>query len=120
VLDLAEKKKTVTDLKSKDQQVKYIAEMRASDRANLSLRSGVATPVGSITEKDFAVTPAPKAKRAPETECGPHDRSSQVMQADDSRREDKRYLREAEDSSACETRSFHRRPSAGVSGNVGG
>lgn len=63
VLDLAEKKKTVTDLKSKDQQIKYIAEMKASDRANLSLRSGVAMPVESIKGQDFTVPSAQKPKR---------------------------------------------------------
>ena len=63
VIDLAEKKKTVTDLKSKDQQIRYIGELKASDRPDLSRKSGVATPVEAITDKDFTVAPAPKAKK---------------------------------------------------------
>jgi hypothetical protein len=57
VIDLAEKRKTVTDLKSKDQQVKYVQDLRPADRPNLSRKTGTLNPVEGI---------APKSKDRPD------------------------------------------------------
>ncbi len=50
ILDLAEKKKTVTDLKSKEQQIRYAQELKASDRANLSRKTGTLAPIEGISK----------------------------------------------------------------------
>jgi hypothetical protein len=57
VLDLSEKKVTVTDLKRVKQQEEYIAKMKAADRPDLKAKTGTANPVENITRKDFKPTP---------------------------------------------------------------
>jgi hypothetical protein len=64
VLDLSEKEVTVTDLKSKVQQDTYIAGLKASDKPNLSRKTGVSSPVEGITNKDFSATSQTPAKKA--------------------------------------------------------
>ena len=67
VLDLAEKHVTVTDLKSKDQQNAYVGKLKATDKPNLSKKSGRPLPVEGLTGKDFAakaVTPLRKGRTA--------------------------------------------------------
>ncbi|MEX2263485.1 MAG: hypothetical protein WD696_16120 [Bryobacteraceae bacterium] len=71
VVDLAEKKKTVSDLKSKDQQIAYINEFKASDRPNLSLKTGKLKPVEKISQKDFTAKPAPAPKKPKQPKAGP-------------------------------------------------
>ncbi len=63
IIDLAEKKEKVTDLKSKDQQIAYIAEMKAANKPNLATKTGTLKPVERITDKDFKATPVPLPKR---------------------------------------------------------
>lgn len=69
VIDLAEKRKTVSDLKSKDQQIKYVEEMKAADKPNLSRKSGTLSSIEGISAKDFKAKPvvAPKRVRPPRT-----------------------------------------------------
>jgi hypothetical protein len=47
IIDLAEKKKTVTDLKSRDPQIRYVAELRASDTPDLTRKTGTLIAVES-------------------------------------------------------------------------
>jgi hypothetical protein len=54
VLDLAQKVKTVSDLKLKGQQDDYIGTFRPADRPNLAKKSGASQPIESIREKDFS------------------------------------------------------------------
>ncbi len=63
IIDLAEKRKTVTDLKSKDQQIAYIAEMKGADKPDLTSKTGTLKPVEGITDKDFKAAPTPLPKR---------------------------------------------------------
>jgi hypothetical protein len=63
VLDLSGKEWNVTKLKSKEQQNDYIAKLKASDKPNLSKRTGVAVPVEGITHSDFSVNPTPPRKK---------------------------------------------------------
>ncbi len=63
VLDLAEKRKTVTDLKSKVQQVRYIHELRAADRPNLSRKTGTLSAVEGLTPVDTKAKHEPVAKK---------------------------------------------------------
>jgi hypothetical protein len=71
VLDLAEKKKTVTDLKSKDQQIAYVGDFKGSDKANLTKKTGKLEPIEKFSEKDFAAKPAPPAKKPKQRKSGP-------------------------------------------------
>jgi hypothetical protein len=64
IIDLAEKKKTVTDLKSKDQQIAYISGLKPADRPNMAKKTGVLTPVEGISESDFKAKPTPADKKA--------------------------------------------------------
>ena len=64
VLDLAGKDWNVTKLKSKDQQNAYIGKLKASDRPNLSRKTGTALAVEGITDKDFAAKPPSPAKKS--------------------------------------------------------
>jgi hypothetical protein len=73
VLDLSEKKKTVTDLKKKEQQKDYIAELKASDRPNLLKKTGKLQPVEGFTDKDFTAAPAPPAKKLKNAEAASQD-----------------------------------------------
>jgi hypothetical protein len=54
VLDLAEKKIQVDDVKTRDQQVKYVTN--EVDRVDLSKTSGDARPLQGITEDEFPVS----------------------------------------------------------------
>lgn len=63
VLDLAEKHKNVTQLKSVEQQNKYISELKSADRPNLSKNTSAPILVDTFTEKSFAVKPAAAAKK---------------------------------------------------------
>jgi hypothetical protein len=70
VLDLSDKNIiTVTDLKKVKQQEDYVGRLKSSDRPNLSKKTGTASPVEVITDKDFAPKPAaskkPRAAKAP-------------------------------------------------------
>jgi hypothetical protein len=64
VLDLSEKKVTVTDLKLVKQQDDYIAKMKAADRPNLKMKTGTRAAIESITDKDFKPVAAPSSRRA--------------------------------------------------------
>lgn len=57
VIDLAEKKVTVTDLKSKEQQLEYIRNLKPADRPNLTKRSGILKAIEGIKETDFKAKP---------------------------------------------------------------
>jgi hypothetical protein len=63
VLDLAGKDWNVTKLKSKDQQNAYIDKLKASDRPNLSRKTGTAIPVEGITDEDFTAKPPSPTKK---------------------------------------------------------
>jgi hypothetical protein len=71
ILDLAEKKVTVTHLKSKDQQLAYVRGLKASDRADLSKKTGTPRPVEGMSETDFKEKEEPPAKRARVQRSGP-------------------------------------------------
>lgn len=64
VIDLAEKKKTVSDLKSKDQQIEYIDGMKAADRPNLTKRRGHLATIEGISANDFKGAAPVSTKRA--------------------------------------------------------
>lgn len=64
VLDLSEKKVTVTDLKLVKQQDEYIAKMKTADRPDLKAKTGTANPVENITDKDFKPTPTTTTRKA--------------------------------------------------------
>jgi hypothetical protein len=64
ILDLAEKKINVSRLKSKEQQNDYIAELKSSDRPNLSKKSGKAVAIEAMSESDFAGKPTPGGKKS--------------------------------------------------------
>jgi hypothetical protein len=71
VLDLAEKRKTVTDLKSKNQQLDYINEFKAADRPNLAKKTGKLTPIEGVSPKDFTPKTAPPSKKSKTVKAGP-------------------------------------------------
>ncbi len=71
ILDLAEKKVTVTHLKSKDQQIAYIRGLKASDRPDLSKKTGKPRPLEGISETDFKEKEEPPARKARVQKGGP-------------------------------------------------
>lgn len=63
VLDLAERKTNVTRLKSKEQQNDYIEGLKASDRPNLSKKSGKAIAIEAVKDSDFGAKPSPGGRK---------------------------------------------------------
>ncbi|HTV08522.1 MAG TPA: hypothetical protein VMD97_05725 [Candidatus Aquilonibacter sp.] len=76
VLDLADRKINVTQLKSKDQQNAYINTLRPADRPNLSKKTGHATAVESMTQRDF--TPKQGSPSRPQRTARPSPRVTVV------------------------------------------
>jgi hypothetical protein len=74
VLDLADKNViTVTELKKVKQQEDYVANFKAADRANLSLKTGKLAPIEKISDTDFKAKPAaPRRTRTPKTPSRNH------------------------------------------------
>lgn len=65
VLDLAEKEINVNDVKTKDQQNAYIAQLKHTDRADLAKKTGTPIAIDEIKAKDFkakAIPPQRKVK----------------------------------------------------------
>jgi len=52
-IDLAEKRVTVSDLKSKEQQLEYVRNLKPADKPNLTKRTGVLAAIEGIKETDF-------------------------------------------------------------------
>ncbi|HLN03467.1 MAG TPA: hypothetical protein VK335_29520 [Bryobacteraceae bacterium] len=52
-IDLAEKRVTVSDLKSKEQQLEYVRNLKPADKPNLTKRTGVLSAIEGIKETDF-------------------------------------------------------------------
>lgn len=62
IIDLAEKTVTVNDLRSKDQQLQYIRNLKAADKPDLTKRSGVLKAIEGIKEADFKAKPESPAR----------------------------------------------------------
>lgn len=71
VIDLAEKRKTVTDLKLKGQQLAYVNEFKTADRPDLSKKTGKLTAIEGVSGKDFQSKPDPSAKKPRAHKAGP-------------------------------------------------
>lgn len=63
IIDLAEKKVTVTDLKSKEQQLEYIRNFKDADKPDLAKRNGVLKAVEGFKGTDFKAKPARQSGR---------------------------------------------------------
>lgn len=71
VVDLATDVINVTKVKSRTQQEDYISKLKGVDRPDLKRKSGTATAIDSMTDKDFT-PPAPiPAKKAKAHKSGP-------------------------------------------------
>jgi hypothetical protein len=57
IVDLAEKKVTVTHLKSKELQLEYIRNLKPGDKPNLAKRNGLLKAIEGIKETDFKAKP---------------------------------------------------------------
>ena len=64
VLDLAEKIVTVSDLKSKTQQIEYISRLAPTDSPDLSKKTSTKRSVEDFSEQDFSGGPKPTTKKA--------------------------------------------------------
>ncbi len=64
IIDLAEKRVTVTDLKSKEQQLEYIRNLKPVDKPNLTKRTGVLSAIEGMKETDFKAKPSSAAGKA--------------------------------------------------------
>jgi hypothetical protein len=63
VLDLAEKEITVSHVKTKEQQNAYISKLKASERPDLSKKTGKQIAIDSIKERDFSAQHGPVSRR---------------------------------------------------------
>ena len=71
VLDLATDVINVTKVKSRAQQEDYINKLKPADRPDLKRKSGAATPINSMTDKDFTPAAGAPAKKPRAHKAGP-------------------------------------------------
>lgn len=63
VLDLADKEINVNDVKTKDQQNSYVAQLKHVDRADLTKKTGTPVAIDEMRARDFKSKSTPPAKK---------------------------------------------------------
>lgn len=71
VVDLATNAINVSHVKTKRQQEEYVSKLKTADRPDLTKRTGTASSIDSLTQRDFTPAPGTATKKARLARSGP-------------------------------------------------